>query len=82
MNHSDDKENTKKTFKYNDDLHLALLALRTSLPPTSNTASAVLLYNRPVRTIIPSLNTRITIKARRFIEKAILMNIIKVIYLN
>ena len=64
------KETLKKAFKSNEDPYLALLALRTSPGPNNNTPSATLLYSRPIRTILPSMNTNIAIKNKKIYRKS------------
>ena len=56
------KKTLKKAFKSNNHLYLALLTLQTSSGPNNNTPPATLLYHRPIRTILPSMNTTIAIK--------------------
>ena len=64
------KKTLKKAFKSNEDLYLALLALRTSPGPNNNTPPATLLYRRPIRTISPSMNTKIAIKNKKIYGKS------------
>ena len=59
------KKTLKKAFKSNNHLYLALLALQTSPGPNNNTPPATLLYHRPIRTILPSMNTNIAIKNKK-----------------
>ena len=49
------KKTLKRAFKYNDVPYLALLATRVSPGPYSNTPSAVLFFNNPVRSTVPSV---------------------------
>ena len=64
------KKTLKKTFKSNDDSYLVLVALRTSPGLNSNTPSATLLYSRPIRTILPSMNTNIAINNKKIYRKS------------
>ena len=64
------KKTLKKAFKSNKDLYLALLALRTSPGSNNNTPPATLLYRRPIRTILPSMNTKIAIKNKKIYGKS------------
>ena len=68
-------------FKYIDDPHLALLALRTWPGPNSNTPTAMLLYSRPIRTILLSMNSNIAIKNKKIYKKTIVINIITLLNL-
>ena len=63
------KKTLKTTFKSNDDPYLAFLALGTSPGPKNNTPPVTLLYNRPIRTILPSMNTNITKKQEDLYKK-------------
>ena len=69
----------RQAFKSNYDPDLALLTLRTFPSLTNNTPPATLLYSRPIRTILLSMNTNTAVKTRRFIEKVMVMNIITLI---
>ena len=49
------KQTLKKAFKYNDDPYLALLATRVSPGPYNNIPPAVLFFNHPIRSTVPSM---------------------------
>ena len=71
------KKTLKISRKSNDDPYLAYLAPRTPLGPDNSTSPATLLYNRPIRRILPSMNTHVVITNKKvYIKKAIVMNII------
>ena len=50
------KKTLKKAFRTNEDPYLALLAIRTSSGPENNTPPSTLFYNRPIRTLLPTLD--------------------------
>ena len=52
------KKTLRKAFKHNDDPYLALLSTRVCSGPYNNTPPATLFYNRPIRSIVPSLNKK------------------------
>ena len=49
------KKTLKKAFKYNEDPYLALLATRVSPGPYNNTSPAVLFFNHPICSTVPSM---------------------------
>ena len=49
------KKTLKNAFKYNDDPYLALLATRVSTGPYNNIPPAVLFFNHPIRSTVPSM---------------------------
>ena len=71
------KKTLKKSRKSNDNPYLAYLAPGKPLGPDNSTSPATLLYNRPIRRILPSMNTNIVITNKKvYIKKAIVINII------
>ena len=64
------KKTLKKAFKSKEEPYLAPLALRTSPGPDNNTPPATFLYSRPIRTILPSMNTNIAIKNKKIYRKS------------
>ena len=61
------KKSIKKALKGNNDPNLALLALRTSTGPESNTPLVTIFYNHTIRTLLPSLNKEVSQENKKLI---------------
>ena len=61
------KKSIKKALKGNNDPNLALLALRTSTGPESNTPLVTIFYNHTIRTLLPSLNKEVSQENKQLI---------------
>ena len=59
------KRSLKKAFKYNEDPYLALLSIKVCSGPYNNSPPATLFFKRPLRTNVPSMNTRFSLNNKK-----------------